>query len=111
MRSTALTLMALLLAACTTPAPNETGEMAAERRGGDVVAVIGTPFYMLFKGVTCVATVAVAAPSSALLGVTTRRNRYEEQSTLQYGIGHNCGGDWTLNPTPPTPYAAYDSTH
>jgi hypothetical protein len=77
----------LWLAACTaTP----------ERPDGGALAAIGTPVYALFKGVACVATVAVAAPGASALALTDRRDKATLTRELERGVAANCGGRWTL---------------
>lgn len=77
----------LLLAACTA---------SPDRPDGGATAAIGTPFYLVFKAVGCVATVAIAAPGRAVLGLTDRPDRDAVGRELERGVAHNCGGPWTL---------------
>lgn len=80
----------LLLAACAA---------SPDRPDGGATAAIGTPFYAVFKAVGCVATVAIAAPGRAVLGLTDRPDRESVGRELERGVAHNCGGPWTLGPS------------
>lgn len=75
------------LAACTA---------SPERPDGGALAAAGTPVYVLFKGLACAATAALAAPSAAALALTDRPDRAALQGELERGLAANCGGRWTL---------------
>lgn len=77
----------LVLAACSA---------SPERPDGGATAAIGTPFYAAFKAVGCVATVALAAPGSALVAMTDRPDKEAVTRELERGVAHHCGGRWTL---------------
>jgi hypothetical protein len=89
-----------LLAACgTTP----TGEPAP----GGVVTAVGTPFLVAFKIPICAATVALAAPISALAQIASPppsdRNYYanynvELRAGLEDSIRENCGPPYAVTP-------------
>jgi hypothetical protein len=103
MRRLAVGLLALSLSACATagaPAPAaraESGDPPAHP--GDVlVAVIGTPFYLVFKAVTCAGTLVIAPPVSALVALTDRDDRASIRRTIDEGTSQNCGGSWILTP-------------
>lgn len=77
----------LWLAACTaTP----------ERPDGGALATLGTPVYAVFKGVACVATVALAAPIAGAVALADRPDRAARTTELERGVAANCGGRWTL---------------
>ena len=60
------------------------------------VNVIGSPFYGLFKAVACVGSVAIAAPTAALIELTTRPDKVAMRRSLDAGVAHNCGGPAVL---------------
>ncbi len=76
----------LLLAGCT----------AADRPDGGALAAIATPVFVLGKGVACLATVAVAAPTATAWALTDRPDREVHTRMLESGVAANCGGRWTL---------------
>ncbi|MBI1180684.1 MAG: hypothetical protein GC201_09005 [Alphaproteobacteria bacterium] len=80
-------LMAAGLAGCANP---ETGKQAT------ALDVIGTPFYVVFKGTTCLATALLAAPASAVTSLSTSPYRDETLSQLSSGVDQNCGGRWVM---------------
>lgn len=99
----------LLLAACSTsPPPPSDGAVVGSptkqssqpqsggSHGGDwAVRVIGTPFYWAVKAVSCVTTVAIAAPASAILAL--RPEIYElEAPVLGDTVADYCGSPWVL---------------
>jgi hypothetical protein len=103
MRRAVVALLAVSLAACATagaPAPGsraESGEPPAHP--GDVlVAVIGTPFFLIFKAVTCAGTLVIAPPVSALAALTDRHDKAEIRRSIDEGTSQNCGGSWILTP-------------
>jgi ABC-type uncharacterized transport system permease subunit len=84
-------LMWLLLAAgvagCTNP---ETGQHPT------ALDVVGTPFYVVLKGATCVASAVIAAPAGALVSLSTSPERHEALTEFDQGLDHNCGGRWVM---------------
>jgi hypothetical protein len=103
MRRAVVGLLAVSLAGCATagaPAPAgraEDGE--APTYPGDVlVAVIGTPFYLVFKAVTCAGTLVIAPPVSALVALTDRDDKAAIRRGIDEGTSQNCGGSWILTP-------------
>jgi hypothetical protein len=91
---------ALALGACQT-APRDgtnTDESAAVHPGDAVVSAVGTPFYVVFKGVVCVASVALAAPVAGFAALSDSRLVPEVQTTLGDGVSQNCGPPWVLRP-------------
>ena len=66
--------------------------------GNTAVAVIGTPFLLVFKTATCVVTLAVAAPAAGILalGVDPYSQGFDY---LGSGVAHNCGPPYVLSPS------------
>jgi hypothetical protein len=111
-------LIVALLAGCTTAAPEpapRTGAAvplhaapdAAERfspvaSAGPsdwALAIVGTPFVLAFRAVTCAATAVVAGPTAGLLALTDEREA--GLSYLRWGLAENCGPPYTV-PVPVT---------
>ncbi len=80
-------LLAGGLAGCTNP---ETGQHPT------ALDVVGTPFYVLFKGTTCLASAILAAPAGAVTSLSTSPERGETLRQLDQGLDHNCGGRWVM---------------
>jgi hypothetical protein len=109
-RSAHLLVLAVFLAGCSYSNGERQGAFpTAERQadgtvvyreprrdGSTAVAIVGTPFFAVFKAVTCVATVVVAAPAAGLIALTDNPDRYEMRRSLDDGVGHNCGGPYYL---------------
>jgi hypothetical protein len=98
-------LVALSITACATaPAgPPQTSDPAANPPaavsvGSQVVAVIGTPFYLIYKTVVCAATLVIAPPMSGLVAMTDRDDRQVIRRRIDEGTTQNCGGSWILTP-------------
>ncbi|MEM7022686.1 MAG: hypothetical protein AAF637_08815 [Pseudomonadota bacterium] len=89
-------LLVVALSGCATstgPAPRESNA------GNTAVAVVGTPFLLVFKAATCVLTLAVAAPAAGILALG--QDPYGEGfEYLGSGVAHNCGPPYVLSPTP-----------
>lgn len=62
------------------------------------VAVLGTPFFWVFKGAVCVGSVAVAAPTSAVAALGGYHARQESLEILGEGVAQNCGPPYVLSP-------------
>ena len=100
-------LLALSITACATSpgGPARTPETASTpsaspgSAGGQVVAAIGTPFFLVFKTVVCGATLVIAPPISALVALTDRDDREVIRQRLDEGTARNCGPPWVLSPT------------
>lgn len=71
-------------------------ERVSQSVGHDVLNIIGTPFYALFKGATCVTSVALATPVAVGYGLTERPDRALVRAELDRGVGANCGGSYVL---------------
>jgi hypothetical protein len=90
---------ALALGGCQaaqTAPPDETS--ATIHPGDAVVSALGTPFYLVFKGVVCVASVAIAAPVAGLVALSDSRYAPEVQASLGDGVSQNCGPPYVLRP-------------
>jgi len=101
MRPTVFVLIGgLALCGCQTTPRDEmsTGESATVHRGDAVVSAVGTPFYLVFKSVVCVASVAIAAPVAGLTALSDSRYAPEVQATLGDGVSQNCGPPYVLRP-------------
>ena len=62
------------------------------------VAVVGTPFYWVFKGAACVGGLAIAAPISAVVALGDHHTRKEGLEILGDGVAQNCGPPYVLAP-------------
>jgi hypothetical protein len=88
-------LLAVALGGCaSTSDPTVTQSTA----GNTAVAVVGTPFLLVFKTATCALTLAVAAPAAGILALGV--DPYGEGfDYLGNGVAHNCGPPYILTPT------------
>ncbi|MGH7319198.1 MAG: hypothetical protein ACRELA_06180 [Candidatus Rokuibacteriota bacterium] len=69
----------------------------AERSAaGTILSVIGTPFFLAFKAAVCAATVVIAAPTAAILGLTDRAYEARQRQDLDEGFAKNCGPPYVL---------------
>jgi hypothetical protein len=95
-------LGALALGGCQTAQTAPPDAVGAEGRavhpGDAVVSAVGTPFYLVFKGVVCVASVAIAAPVAGLVALSDSRYAPEVQESLGDGVSQNCGPPYVLRP-------------
>jgi hypothetical protein len=97
---------AIAIGGCQTPAPAPTDP---DSHPGDVaVSVVGTPFYLVFKSVACVASVAIAAPMAGLAALSESPFAPEVRRGLGDGVNQNCGPPYALSPyrvvsVPPPP--------
>jgi hypothetical protein len=65
--------------------------------GQIAVSVIGTPFYLVFKGAVCGATLVVAGPAAAFFALTPQY-RDDAMRSLGEGLEANCGPPYVLSP-------------
>lgn len=88
-------LLAAVLGGCASTSDPTMSESPA---GNTAVAVIGTPFLLVFKTATCAITLAVAAPAAGILALGA--DPYGEGfDYLGNGVAHNCGPPYVLTPT------------
>jgi hypothetical protein len=87
-------LLALALGACASSGP----PMSPSPAGNAAVAVVGTPFLLVFKTATCALTLAVAAPAAGILalGVDPYSQGFDY---LGSGVANNCGPPYVLTPS------------
>ncbi len=91
--------LCILCSACATTRPAGAPPMSPDAANGQsIVTVLGTPFYALFKATGCVLTTVVVVPSAAVLAMTDRPQREEEQAWLYSGLGRNCYGSYAMQP-------------
>ena len=89
--------LTLALAGCATAPGDPSQPVSAEvYDGGTTLAIVGTPFFALAKATSCVATVLLAAPTSAGLALSDRPQREWERQELQASTAENCGGPYRL---------------
>ncbi len=100
-------LAALAAAGCATgpPPPGPAGARdapsPAARAGGWALSVVGTPIYVVIKSAVCVATLAIAAPASALIAVNRPHASEAVRRGLAEGLSTNCGPPYVLAPPAP----------
>jgi hypothetical protein len=81
--------------------------------GDAAVSVVGTPFYLAFKGVTCAMSAVIAAPVAGVTALSESRFAPEIRESLGDGLTQNCGPPYALSPyrlvsverAPPVPRA------
>jgi hypothetical protein len=66
--------------------------------GDAAVSAVGTPFYLVFKSVFCVASVAIAAPVAGIAALSESRFASEVRRDLGDGVSQNCGPPYVLSP-------------
>ena len=95
-----LCLVAALAGCGTAPtqssSPSE--RMAVIHPGDAAVSVLGTPFYLAFKGATCAASAAIAVPVAGIAALSESHFAPEIQRGLGDGINQNCGPPYVLSP-------------
>jgi hypothetical protein len=93
---------AIAVGGCQTsppPEPIERGNHTAVVHPGDAaLSVVGTPFYLVFKSVVCVASVAIAAPVAGIAALSESRFASEARRDLGDGVSQNCGPPYVLSP-------------
>ena len=87
-------LLAVALGGCANSGP----PTAPSPAGNAAVAVVGTPFLLVFKTATCALTLAVAAPAAGILalGVDPYSQGFDY---LGSGVANNCGPPYVLTPS------------
>jgi hypothetical protein len=82
------------------------GEQSASGGARQVINALGTPVHALVKGVSCVATGAVAVPLASAFQITGHpQDRGLQQDTYKT-VGRTCGGSYVLgapDDLPPSP--------
>ena len=88
------------LGACeTAPTSSNPGDQVRVVHPGDAaVTVVGTPFYLAFKAVTCAAGTVIAAPLAGIAALSESPFAPEIQQELGDGIAQNCGPPYALSP-------------
>jgi hypothetical protein len=90
---------ALSLGGCQTRSAADTGDQEVVVHPGDsIVSAVGTPFYLAFKGVVCLASAVVAGPAAAVLAASEDRLAPEALRDLGDGMRQNCGPPYALSP-------------
>ena len=95
--------VALGLAACaSSPGPPAADDGSAPASPGAspagwAVAVVGTPFALVFKTAICAASLAIAAPIAGIL-VLDPDPYSEGHEILGEGIANNCGPPYVVSP-------------
>lgn len=94
--------LALALAGCATaPAPDDAAAESDRHPSGAgewALTVLATPYLLAFKGVACVASLAVAPPTAALYVLTNQPNAGAVSRSLGEGIDKNCGPPYHVSP-------------
>jgi hypothetical protein len=89
------------------PEPTDRGNHTAVVHPGDaMVSVVGTPFYLVFKSVVCVASVAIAAPVAGIAALSENHIAPEIRRDLGDGVNQNCGPPYVLSPYRTVPAAS-----
>lgn len=87
---------ALAVGACSTAGSTD-GRPPESRAGNAVVSAVGTPFLLVFKGVVCAFSVAVAAPIAGAASLSPSPSGRSAVESLGDGIGHNCGPPYVVS--------------
>jgi hypothetical protein len=108
------------LGGCQTPSTYAGGSSehkAVVHPGDAAVSVVGTPFYLAFKGVTCAMSAVIAAPVAGIAALSESRFAPQIRESLGDGLKQNCGPPYALSEPPPrglgratAPYAKDPST-
>ena len=73
-------------------------QTAVVHPGDTVTSVLGTPFYLAFKSVTCAVSAAIAAPVAGIAALSESYFAPAIQRGLGDGINQNCGPPYVLSP-------------
>jgi hypothetical protein len=60
------------------------------------LAVIGTPFFIVFKAAVCALTTVVAAPGIGITALADPTDQGWQRRDLEDGFAANCGPPWIL---------------
>jgi hypothetical protein len=99
---------AIAIGGCQTPPPEPSGpgdHTVVVHPGDAAVSVVGTPFYLVFKSVVCLASVAIAAPVAGLAALSESPFAPEIRRDLGDGVNQNCGPPYVLSPYRAVPTA------
>jgi hypothetical protein len=77
---------------------NQSDHVTVVHAGNAAVSVVGTPFYLAFKGVTCAVSALVAAPVAGISAVSESRSAPKIREDLGDGLRQNCGPPYALSP-------------
>lgn len=77
---------------------NSSEHVTAVHPGDAAVSVVGTPFYLAFKGMTCAVSAVVAAPVAGIAALSESRFAPEIRESLGDGLKQNCGPPYALSP-------------
>jgi hypothetical protein len=89
------------LGGCGTPPTHSSSpsdQMAVVHPGDAVTSVLGTPFYLAFKSVTCAVSAAIAVPVAGIAALSESYFAPGVRHGLGDGINKNCGPPYVLSP-------------
>jgi hypothetical protein len=79
--------------------PGDSSEHTTVVHSGDAaVSVVGTPFYLAFKGVVCAMSAVIAAPVAGITALSESRFAPKIRDDLGDGLSRNCGPPDVLSP-------------
>ena len=99
--SLVLLCVGVALGGCeTTPtySGNRSDHVTEVHPGNAAVSVVGTPFYLAFKGATCAVSALIAAPVAGISAVSESRSAPKIREDLGEGLRQNCGPPYALSP-------------
>lgn len=85
-------------ATASPPDPADSSRNVAVHSGDVAVSVIATPFYVAFKSVLCVASLAAAAPVAGVAVLSESRFAPKVRRDLSESVSQNCGPPYVLSP-------------
>jgi hypothetical protein len=97
----ALIACATAVAGCQTPPPETAApghRTVAVHPGDAAVSAVGTPFFLVFKGAFCAASLAIAAPVAAIAAMSESSYAPAARRDLGDGVAQNCGPPYVLSP-------------
>jgi hypothetical protein len=87
------------LGGCQTGTPADAaGHKVVMNAGDAMVSAVGTPFYLVFKGVVCLASAVIAVPAAAVVVSSESPLAPEARRDLGDGMSQNCGPPYALSP-------------
>jgi hypothetical protein len=66
--------------------------------GAGAVTAVGTPTLIALKVPLCVATLAIAAPGSAISAMVPTSDGVDGERYFAWGVARNCGPPWVVQP-------------